>query len=61
MIDDLSPWSRLPLAKLVVNSYLANQEIYCVLWNRKVRYRVHTRLPLDRVLNHINPVRTFMP
>lgn len=34
MIDDLSPWNRLPLVKLVVNSYLANQEIYCVLRNQ---------------------------
>jgi len=46
MIDDLSPWSRLPLEKLIVNSYLANQEIYCILRNRKVRYHVHTSLPL---------------
>jgi len=61
MIDDLSPWSRLPLVKLVVNSYLVDQEVYCVLQNQKVQYCVHMSLPLDHIMNHINAVKTFMP
>jgi hypothetical protein len=37
-------------------SPIASQEIPCLLWNSKVYYHAYSRMPLDPVLSHINPV-----
>jgi hypothetical protein len=42
-------------------SHLASQEIFILLWNPKVHYRVHNRPPLAPILNHMNPIHTFPP
>jgi hypothetical protein len=42
-----------------VNSYSASQEAPHLLWNLKVHYCVHKTLPLDPILNKMNPVHIF--
>jgi hypothetical protein len=43
------------------NSHSANQENLRLLWNPKVRYRVHKSPSLVPVLSQMHPVHTFPP
>jgi hypothetical protein len=40
------------------NRCSANQEIFCISWNRKVYYHVHKSLPLVPILRKMNPFNT---
>ena len=52
----LTTWSRVLLEKLT--SFAANQEIARILWNPKVHYRTHKRLPPVPILSQLHPVPT---
>ena len=52
----LTPWSRVLLEKLT--GFPANQEIPCILWNLKVYYHTHKRLPPVPILSQLHPVPT---
>ena len=52
----LTPWSRFLLEKLT--GFAANQEIHHILWNPKVHYRTHKRLPPVPILSQPHPVPT---
>jgi len=53
-----TPWSRFLLEK---NTHSATEEISGLLLNWKIRYCVHESLPLDLILNHMNPVHALLP
>jgi hypothetical protein len=59
MSDQLTPWSRVLLEKLIVRS--ASQEILHLLWNPKDHYRVHHSLPPAFILSQINPIHILQP
>jgi hypothetical protein len=39
-------------------NYAASQQIPSILWNSKVRFRVHMSPPLVPILSHISPIHT---
>jgi hypothetical protein len=43
------------------NVFSDRQEHFCILWEPKIRYRVHKILPLDPNLSQVNPVHTLTP
>ena len=52
----LTPWSRVLLEELT--GFAVNQEIPRILWNPKVHYRTHKRLPTVPILSQLHPVPT---
>jgi len=46
-----SPWEA--------DSHSASQKIRQLLWNTKIRYRVHRNTPLDPNLSQLNPVHSL--
>jgi len=43
----------------VVKSFSASQDIYRVLWNLKVPYRVYSSPPFVHILKQINPLHAL--
>ena len=53
----LTPCSRVLHEKLT--SFAANQEIPCILWNPKVHYHTHKRLPPVPILTDVSQKQKF--
>jgi len=56
LLTYLLTYSMVQSASGEANWFAVSQDIPCILWNRKVHYRIHKRLPPVSILGQPHPV-----